>query len=99
MKTRSFAVMLRRSSLFREFRRPLEFGIMAEHQGDDERGNRARSNRNKSPAEIAGWLRRSSFAQGQASAISVFAPSIAASSIGAKLCGRSGGVEAMVMRP
>ncbi len=38
-------------------------------------------------------------AQGQASAISVLAPSNAASSTGAKPCGRSGGVEAMVTRP
>jgi hypothetical protein len=42
---------------------------------------------------------RCGVAQGQASAISVFAPSSAASSIGAKPCGRSGGVEAMVTRP
>jgi hypothetical protein len=38
-------------------------------------------------------------AQGQASAMSVFSPSSAASSIGARPCGRSGGVEAMVTRP
>ena len=49
--------------------------------------------------DCLGWLRRSIVAQGQAWAISVLAPSIVASSIGAKLCGRSGGVEAMVTRP
>ena len=65
-----------------------------EFDADGRRGNAVAIYRDR-----LGWLRRSRVAQGQASANSVFAPSIVASSIGAKLCGRSGGVEAMVTRP